>query len=244
MSRHLGAGTSSTRDSATTLLWSNKLCNSAPPPVTPAPIASPPPGSPAPAAKPPPQPEFVSPPPNAAEYLNADDVKPRYHNIDNLHGPAVAPGLATCQVATALHLQIADEPTTFAEDERHQPSHHAMLEEIVSIRSNKTWQLVQMPPGHRPIDETITMSETTTPSIEMQGPITRSRAQQLRRQVNSFLCLSANDLENRWLPTDLIVIRNQGVDHGGHVGYQEGAGNPIKHAQLGGDPSQFGVQAN
>jgi hypothetical protein len=36
-------------------------------------------------------------------------------------------------------------------------------------------------------DEDITTSDTTIPSIELQGPITRSRAQQLRRQVNSFL---------------------------------------------------------
>jgi hypothetical protein len=43
-------------------------------------------------------------------------------------------------------------------------------------------------------DEDITMLDTTTPSIELQGPITRSRAQQLRHRVNSFLCLSANDL--------------------------------------------------
>jgi hypothetical protein len=61
--------------------------------------------------------------------------------------------------------------------------------------------------------------DTTTPSIEVQGPITRSRAQQLRRQVNSFLCLPTNDLENRLLPNDLIVFRNEGVDHGGHVGH-------------------------
>jgi hypothetical protein len=32
------------------------------------------------------------------------------------------------------------------------------------------------------------------------------------------------------------------VDHGGHVGYQEGAGDPRKHAQQGGGPSQFRVQ--
>jgi hypothetical protein len=30
-------------------------------------------------------------------------------------------------------------------------------------------------------DEDITTSDTTIPSIEFQGPITRSRAQQLRR---------------------------------------------------------------
>jgi hypothetical protein len=54
--------------------------------------------------------------------------------------------------------------------------------------------------------------------------------------------LSANDLENRWLPHDLIVNRNKGVDHGGHVGHQEGAGDPRKQAQQGGVLSQFGVQ--
>jgi hypothetical protein len=58
----------------------------------------------------------------------------------------------------------------------------------------------------------------------------RSRVQQLRRQVNLFLCSSANDLENRLLPNDLIVIRNQGVDHGEHARHQEGAGEARKHA--------------
>jgi hypothetical protein len=67
--------------------------------------------------------------------------------------------------------------------------------------------------------EDITMSDTTTPSIEVKGLITRLRAQQLRRQANSFLYLFANDLENRLLPNDLIFIRNQGVDLGGHVGH-------------------------
>jgi hypothetical protein len=85
------------------------------------------------------------------------------------------------------------------------------------------------------------MSDTTILSIELQGPIMRSRAQQLRHQVNSFLCSSANDLENRLLPNDLIIIRNQGVDHGEHAGHQEGAGEPSKHAEHGGSPSQFGI---
>jgi hypothetical protein len=72
-------------------------------------------------------------------------------------------------------------------------------------------------------DEDITMLDTTIPSIELQGPITRSRAQQLRRQVNSFLCSSAND-------------------HGEQVGHQEGAGEPRKYAQHGESTSQFGIQ--
>jgi hypothetical protein len=40
-----------------------------------------------------------------------------------------------------------------------------------------------------------------------------------------------NDLENRLIPNHLIIIRNQGVDHGGHVGHQEGVEEPRKHAQ-------------
>jgi hypothetical protein len=67
-------------------------------------------------------------------------------------------------------------------------------------------------------------------------------SQQLRHQVNSFLCSFANDPENRLLPNDLIVIMNQGVDHGEHVRHQEGAEEPRKHAQHGGSPSQFGIQ--
>jgi hypothetical protein len=47
-----------------------------------------------------------------------------------------------------------------------------------------------------------------------------------------FLCSLANDLENILVPNDLIVIRNQGVDHGGHVGHQEGAGEPWRHKKV------------
>jgi hypothetical protein len=84
-------------------------------------------------------------------------------------------------------------------------------------------------------DEDIATSDTTTP-IELHGPIIRSRVQQLRHQVNLFLCSSTNDLENRLLLNNLIVIRNQEVDHGGHVGNQEGAGELRKHAQRSGGP--------
>jgi hypothetical protein len=91
-------------------------------------------------------------------------------------------------------------------------------------------------------DEDINTSDTTIPSIELQRPIMRSWTQQLRHQVNSFLCSSANDIENRLLHNDLIVIRNQEVDHGEHVRHQEGTGEPRKHIQHGGSPRQFRIQ--
>jgi hypothetical protein len=64
-------------------------------------------------------------------------------------------------------------------------------------------------------DEDINTSATIIPSIEIHGHITRSRAQQLNHQVNSFLCSSTYNIESRLLPNDLIVLRNQGEDNGG-----------------------------
>jgi hypothetical protein len=90
-------------------------------------------------------------------------------------------------------------------------------------------------------DEHINTSATIIPSIEILGPITRSRAQQLNHQVTSFLCSSAYNIESRLLPNDLIVHRNQGKDHRGQTEYQEGAGEPRRCAQEGGEPIQFGI---
>jgi hypothetical protein len=38
------------------------------------------------------------------------------------------------------------------------------------------------------------------------------------------------------LPNDLIVLRNQGEDHGGQTEHQDGAGEPRRHAREGGKP--------
>jgi hypothetical protein len=90
-------------------------------------------------------------------------------------------------------------------------------------------------------DEDINTSATIIPSVEILGPITRSRAQQLNHQVNSFLCSSAYNIECRLLPNDLIVLRNQGEDHGGQTEHQEGAGESSRCAREGGKPIQFGI---
>ena len=44
-----------------------------------------------------------------------------------------------------------EEPATFAEAEKHESWHRAMIEEMDSIESNRTWRLVPLPPGHRSI---------------------------------------------------------------------------------------------
>jgi hypothetical protein len=90
-------------------------------------------------------------------------------------------------------------------------------------------------------DEDINTSATIIPSVEILGSITRSREQQLNHQVNLFLCSSAYNIESRLLPNDLIVIRNQGDDHGGQTEHQEGAREPRRCAREGGEPIHFGI---
>jgi hypothetical protein len=90
-------------------------------------------------------------------------------------------------------------------------------------------------------DEDINTSATIIPSIEIIGSITRSHAQQLNHQVNSFLCSSAYNIESRLLPNDLIVLRNQGKDHRGQTEHQEGVEEPRRRAQEGGEPIQLGI---
>jgi hypothetical protein len=87
------------------------------------------------------------------------------------------------------------------------------------------------------IDEDITPMDTkNTPQVYIQGPITRARARQLNLQVISFLHNYSCAFESSMLPNDLIVLRNQGEDHGGQTEHQEGAGEPRRRAREGGEP--------
>jgi hypothetical protein len=90
-------------------------------------------------------------------------------------------------------------------------------------------------------DEDINTLATVIPSVEILGPSTQSRAQQLNHQVNSFLCSSAYNIESPLLPNNLIVLRNQGGDHRGQTEHQEGAGEPRIHPREGGEPIHFGI---
>jgi hypothetical protein len=65
--------------------------------------------------------------------------------------------------------------------------------------------------------EDINTSTTIIPSVEILDPITQSRVQQLNHQVNSFLCSSVYNIESQLLTNNLIILRNQGEDHGGQI---------------------------
>ena len=50
------------------------------------------------------------------------------------------------------------------------------------------------------------------PHMDMQGPITRARAQRPNLQESSFLYIFCN-YENGMLPNDVIVFRKNGEEH-------------------------------
>ena len=89
----------------------------------------------------------------------------------------------------------------------------------------------------RVTDEDISTTDITIPPILIQGPITRSRAHQLKQQVSSFLCSSSRENENRLLPNDLLVLRNLGEDQQGL-----GKGRGVQEEQLG-RPHRAGAHA-
>jgi hypothetical protein len=72
-------------------------------------------------------------------------------------------------------------------------------------------------PARGTADEDITpMDSNNTPLVDVQGPITRSRARQLNLQVSSFLYTYSCAFENSVLPNELIILRNEGKDQQGH----------------------------
>jgi transposase InsO family protein len=133
---------------------------------TPAPAPSPGPplaggfGSPAPAtpvASPAPggqsTPAFVTPLADDADHVDAahDDTPLRYRTVDNILGDQAVPGYVQRNMDAELHLTHTGEPCSFAEAEGDAACGAAMQQEMDSIEHNNTWELVDLPAGHRPI---------------------------------------------------------------------------------------------
>ena len=114
--------------------------------------------SPGPATLPAPAPsivQLVSPPTGASDLLDADDddAPAWFRTLDNIFWAADAPGLAERELAEELLLACDDEPASFAEAQKCEcwRQRQAMLDEMMSIESNGTWELMDPPPRQRPI---------------------------------------------------------------------------------------------
>ena len=81
-----------------------------------------------------------------------DGEEVRFRRLDNIIGGTGSSGLAG-QLLNDLELLLVsvEEPLTFALAERDTNWQRAMLEEMKAIEENKTWELVDLPPGCCPI---------------------------------------------------------------------------------------------
>ncbi|WVZ71837.1 hypothetical protein U9M48_020372 [Paspalum notatum var. saurae] len=98
--------------------------------------------------------EPVSPSNEEDEALDVDhddDAPRRYRTLDNILGSAPNPGLARRNQDEEVHMANIDEPGTFEEARAHECWRNAMLDEMTSIESNGTWELVDPPPHQGPI---------------------------------------------------------------------------------------------
>ena len=75
-----------------------------------------------------------------------------FHRLDDLVGGTGPSGLAGKLLnGPELLLVSAEEPPTFVLAERDGRWRWAMLEEMKAIKENRTWELIDPPPGCRPI---------------------------------------------------------------------------------------------
>ena len=98
--------------------------------------------------------EFASPPSDITESVDAfhKGEEVWFRRLDDIIGGTGSSGLAVRLLNDQeLLLVSAEEPPTFTLEEHDGNWRRAMLEEMKAIEENKTWQLIDPPPGYRPI---------------------------------------------------------------------------------------------
>jgi hypothetical protein len=81
-----------------------------------------------------------------------DDEPLRYRTVDNIFGDQPAPGLAMHDFEAELHLVHEDgEPRSFTEAEGDAAWRATMQQEMDAVERNQTWELADLPAGHRVI---------------------------------------------------------------------------------------------
>jgi hypothetical protein len=98
--------------------------------------------------------EFATPLSHDKERIDAcyDGEPLRYHTMEDLLGDQPVPGLVPHDLEGQLHLACDDgESWSFAEAEKDAAWRAAMKAEMDAVEKNRTWELADLPRGHRTI---------------------------------------------------------------------------------------------
>ena len=178
------------------------------PATTPATASSSPPRTPAPTV---PSPGTSSPTPARVEHDPVELVTPlsrdeervdacydgeplRYRRVEGLLIDPSVPGPASRILAGELHLACDDgEPRSFAEAEKHAAWRAAMQSEMDAVETNRTWELADLPHGHR----AITLKWVFKLKRDEAGAIVKHKARLVAR---GFLQQEGIDFDDAFAP--------------------------------------------
>jgi len=148
------------------------------------------------APTPPPMPEIehATPLEDDEDRLDAsyDDEPLRYRTMENILGDDSPPGQAP-RLFAQLHLSHAGEPTGYAEAKGDPAWEAAMKQELQAMEKNKTWELVHLPAGHRPIS----LKWVYKLKKDEKGMVTRHKARLVAR---GFMQQEGIDFEDAFAP--------------------------------------------
>jgi hypothetical protein len=90
-------------------------------------------------------------PPSCNLDAEHDDAPLRFRRLNDILGPGTPPGRAAREVSDQLSLAEREESSSFSQAEKEASWRQVMSEEFDSIEDNNTWELVDLPAGHKPI---------------------------------------------------------------------------------------------
>jgi len=118
----------------------------------------------------------------------------RYRTMENLLGNQPVPGLVSRDLEAQLQLACDDdEPRSFAEAERDAAWRAAMQLEMDAVEQNRTWELADLPQGHR----AITLKWVFKLKRDEAGAIVKHKARLVAR---GFLQQEGVDFDDAFAP--------------------------------------------
>ncbi|WVZ59949.1 hypothetical protein U9M48_010030 [Paspalum notatum var. saurae] len=177
--------------------------------------------------------EFATPLSHDEERLDVyHDGEPlRYRTMENLFGDQPVPGLVPRDLEAQLHLACDDgEPRSFAEAERHAAWRAAMQSEMDAVETNRTWELADLPRGHR----AITLKWVFKLKRDEAGAIIKHKA---RLVAHGFVQQEGIDFDDAFAPVarmeSVRLLLALAAQEGRHVHHMD-----VKSAFLNGDPKE------
>ena len=156
------------------------------------------------------------------------DVEPLwYRRVEGLLIDPSVPGPASRILAGELHLACDDgEPRSFAEAEKHAAWRAAMQSEMDAVETNRTWELADLPHGHR----AITLKWVFKLKRDEVGAIVKHKARLVARD---FLQQEGIDFDDAFAPVarmESVRLLTLSAQEGWHVHHMD-----VKPVFLNGD---------